>query len=67
MTLIRLAERKIKMVVDRLNEVLDDEQIYGSEFNKEVILELIIQNLSKDQSLDLIKRIEETPISKWND
>lgn len=67
MTIVKLADREVKRVVTELNKVLDDNKIIGAEFNKQVILELILQNLSKNQSIDLIKRIEETPISQWND
>lgn len=67
MTIVKLADREVKRVVTELNKVLDDNNIIGAEFNKQVILELILQNLSKTQSIDLIKRIEETPISQWND
>ncbi len=67
MTIVKLADREVKRVVAELNKVLDDNKIIGAEFNKQVILELILQNLSKNQSIDLIKRIEETPISQWND
>lgn len=64
---IKLADRKVRFVVQRLNEVLDEERIFGSEWNEEVLLELIKDNLSRNATLDLIKRIEETPISEWND
>ncbi len=67
MAIVKLADREVKRVVTELNKVLDDNKIIGAEFNKQVILELILQNLSKNQSIDLIKRIEETPISQWND
>lgn len=67
MTLVKLADRKIKLVIKDLNKVLDEHNIIGAEFNKEILLELIKDNLSRTQTLDLIKRIEETPISEWND
>lgn len=67
MTLVKLADRQIELVVKDLNKVLDEHKIYGAEFNKQVLLELIKDNLSRTQTLDLIKRIEETPISEWND
>lgn len=66
-SLVKLAPRKIKMVVQDLNQVLDSHMIYGAEFNKEVILALIQDNLSRTQTADLIKRIEEAPMSDWND
>jgi len=65
--IVKLAPRKIKMVVQDLNQVLDSHTIYGAEFNKEVILALIQSNLSRTQTADLIKRIEEAPMSDWND
>lgn len=67
MTLVKLADRKIKLVIKDLSKVLDEHKIIGAEFNKEILLELIKDNLSRTQTLDLIKRIEETPISEWND
>ena len=67
MTLVKLADREVKLVVQEINKVLDEHKIIGAEFNKEILLELIKDNLSRTQTLDLIKRIEETPISEWND
>lgn len=65
--IIQLADRKVKFVVQRLNEVLDEERIYGTEWNTQVLIELIKDNLSRKATLELIKRIEETPIEEWND
>lgn len=64
---VGLAPRKVKLTVSRLNQVLDDERIYGQEWNKQVIKELILENLTKDTTIDLIKELEELPISEWND
>ena len=64
---IELSERKLKMVVQDLNKVLDEHKIFGSEFNKEVLQLLIMENLSRKETLDLIKRLEAEPISNWND
>lgn len=64
---ITLAERKIKLVLARLNNVLNEERIYGQEFNKQIIKALIIDNLTKNTTLDLMKELEEMPISQWND
>lgn len=62
---VKLNERKVKLVVKQLNEVLDYNKIFGREFNKQIIKELIIQNLTKDGAIELIKELENTPISKW--
>ena len=64
---IVLSDRKIKMVVKDINKVLDEHRIYGPEWNIEVLKELIIDNLSRNNAIELIKRLEETKISEWND
>lgn len=64
---VKLADRKIKMVVKDLNKVLDQHQIFGAEFNMEVIKALILDNLTVNQTTELMKRIDETPISEWRD
>ena len=64
---VGLNPRKVKLTVSRLNQVLDDERIYGQEWNKKVIKELILENLTKDTTCDLIKELEELPISDFND
>ena len=64
---MRLADRKIRLVVNRLNKVLDEERIYGQEFNKEIIKALILDNLTKKKTCELIDELNNTPISDWND
>lgn len=64
---VRLAERMIKIVVKQLNDVLDENNILGQEFNKQVIKELILQNLTRNTTIELMKEIEETPICEFND
>lgn len=64
---VGLNPRKVKLTVSRLNQVLDEERIYGQEWNKQVIKELILENLTKNTTIDLIKELEELPISEWND
>ena len=64
---IKLAPRKVKLCVQDINKVLDEHRIYGQEWNKQVIKELILDNLTKDTTIELMKELEETPISEWND
>ena len=65
--IVKLDERKVKMCVTDLNKVLDEHKIFGKTFNKQVIKQLILENLSKKATIELIKELEETPISDWND
>ena len=64
---VQLSERKIKMVVKELNKVLDDNNIYGQEWNKQVIEALILDNLTRNKTIELLKELEQKPISEWND
>ncbi len=64
---IKLADRQVKLVVKDLNKVLDEHRVFGQEWNKQVIKELILQNLSKDTAIKLIDELNELPISDWND
>lgn len=64
---IKLAERKVKLIVKELNKVLDNNYVYGQEWNKQVIKELILDNLTKDTAIELIDELEKTTISEWND
>lgn len=64
---VRLSERYVKLVVKNLNDVLDEYRVFGQEWNRQVIKELILQNLTKDEALKLIKELENTKISEWND
>lgn len=64
---VKLAARKIELVVKELNSVLDKYNIFGQEWNKEVLKELILQNLTKDTTTKLMEELDKTPISDWND
>ena len=64
---VKLADRQVKLVVKDLNKVLDEHRVFGQEWNKQVIKELILQNLSKDTAIKLIDELNELPISDWND
>ena len=65
--IVKLSERKVMLVLKQLNKVLDDNGIFGQEWNKEVIKALIIDNLTLNKTTELIKELEEMPISDWND
>lgn len=64
---VKLSNMKIQATVQKLNKILDEENILSQEWNKDIIKELILQNLTKNTSLTLIKELEELPISCWND
>ena len=64
---VKLHPGKVEMVVSQLNQILDNERIFGQEWNKQVIKELILQNLTKNTSIELIEELNETPISSWQD
>ena len=64
---VRLSPNYRRCVVKELNRVLDEFRIYGPEWNKEIIIDLIVDNLSRNETIDLIDRIEKKPISEWND
>ena len=66
-TIVKLADRKIKLVVKDLNKVLDSHKVFGQEWNKQVIKELILQNLTLNTTTQLMKELDELPISDWND
>lgn len=63
---IKLGNRKKFMVVKELNEVLDNNEIFSKNWTKEVIIQLIISNFTKDETIKLIEEIESIPISEWN-
>ena len=65
--IVKLSERKVMLVLKQLNKVLDDNGIFGQEWNKEVIKALIIDNLTLNKTTELIKELEDMPISDWND
>lgn len=64
---VQLSDRKVMQVVKELNKVLDDNQVIGQEWNKQVIKELIKQNLFRKTTIELIDELNKMPISEWND
>lgn len=64
---VKLNPRYIKLCIKDLNEVLDEHRIFGQEWNKQVIKELILDNLTKDTAIQLIDELNNTSISEWND
>lgn len=64
---VQLSDRKVMQVVKDLNKVLDDNQVIGQEWNKQVIKELIKQNLFRKTTIELIEELNKMPISEWND
>lgn len=66
-TKIKLSPRYRKLVIQELNKVLDDYKIYGKEWTIEILIELIQDNLYLKDSIELIERLEQSPISDWNE
>ena len=66
-TKIKLSPRYRKLVIQELNKVLDDYKIYGKEWTIEILIDLIQNNLYMKDSIELIERLEQSPISDWND
>lgn len=66
-TKVRLSPQYRKLVIREINKVLDDYRIYGEEWNIEIFIDLIKDNLSRNAAIELIKRLEQTFISEWND
>ena len=64
---VKLSERKVDLVVNQLNEILDNNEIFGKEFTIQILIKFIQQNLYRKHTLELIKRLEESPISDWNE
>ena len=64
---VKLADRKIEQVKQQINQVLDNNYIYGQEWNKEIIKAVILDNLTKDTTIKLIEELNQLPISSWND
>lgn len=64
--LVKLDKRKINIIINELNKVLDDNKILSKEWTKEIIIAFIISNLTKNDTIDLIERIENISISEWN-
>lgn len=65
--IVTLSDRYKKLVIKDLNKVLDDYKIIGKEWCIEIIIALIQDNLFRKETIELIKRIEESPISDWNE
>lgn len=65
--IIKLSPRKIKITTQHLNEVLDEERIFGQEHSKEIIKELIVQNLTRKTSMQLFEELSSMPINEWQD
>ena len=65
--IVKLSPRYRKMVIQELNKVLDDFKIYGKEWTIEILIDLIHDNLFLQDSIDLIERLEQSPISDWNE
>ena len=66
-TKIKLSPRYRKLVIQELNKVLDDYKIYGKEWTIEILIDLIKDNLFLKESIELIERLEQSPISDWNE
>lgn len=64
---VKLSPRYRKLVIQEINKVLDNYRIYGEEWNIEILIDLIKDNLSRNATIELIKRLESIPISEWND
>lgn len=64
---VRLSQRYVEKVVSQLNEILDKNYIYGKEYNKQILKQLIIENLTKNGVCELIEELEKTPIADFRD
>lgn len=64
---VKLGEQKKKLIVAELNNVMDDHLNVTSSKNWtiDIIEEFIIQNLSKNDTIELIDRLNQLPISRW--
>ena len=57
---IVLSERKIAIVVQQLNKVLDEERIYGTTWNRQVLIKFIVENICNVENLEkLIEELKE--------
>ena len=65
--IVTLSDRYKKLVIKDLNKVLDDYKIIGKEWCIEIIIALIQDNLFKKETIELIERLEQLPISDWNE
>ena len=62
---IVLSERKIAIVVQQLNKVLDEERIYGATWNRQVLIKFIVENIYNVENLEkLIEDLKE--VVKYN-
>lgn len=64
---VTLSDRKVRLVVNELNKVLDSEKIIGQTFNKQVIKALILDNLTRNTTISLMEELNNLPISEWGD
>ena len=64
---VKLGEQKKKLIVAELNNVMDDHLNVTSskDWTMDIIEEFIIQNLSKNDTIELIDRLNQLPISRW--
>lgn len=65
--IVTLSDRYKKLVIKDLNKVLDDYKIIGKEWCMEIIIAFIQDNLFRKETTELIERIEQSPISDWNE
>lgn len=57
---IVLSERKIEIVVQQLNKVLDEERIFGATWNRQVLIKFIVENIYNVENLEkLIEELKE--------
>lgn len=57
---VKLSERKIAIVVQQLNKVLDDERINGATWNRQVLVKFIAENIyNVDNLAKLIEELKE--------
>ena len=65
--IVTLSDRYKKLVIQDLNKVLDEYKIFGKEWVIEILIDLITDNLYKKDTIELINRLEQLPISDWNE
>lgn len=52
--IIKLSDRKIDFVVNRLNKVLEEERILGATWNKQVLKAFILDNMYSIEDLAIL-------------
>ena len=64
---VKLGEQKKNLIVTELNNIMDDHLNVTSSksWTIDIIEEFIIQNLSKNDTIELIDRLNKLPISRW--